>query len=111
MADLFCSSNRHSPLTQYDLPSSSPSPPLTFPGPSSSVTSAIPPTPSRPMINSKVEPLEMTDDMTRHNPTLDYTTPDLVRSLRRLFAGETRVRGLSEGHVQARDRSRIYSIV
>ncbi|SCV68921.1 BQ2448_1941 [Microbotryum intermedium] len=115
------------PLSQYDLPTSLPNPPLTFPDltiPTTSSTSAphtreststtrstststidpsspshqcststqtnptlasaststpTPPTPSRPMIDSAMpQALEMTDEMTRNNPTLDYTTPDLI---------------------------------
>ncbi|CEQ42700.1 SPOSA6832_04562 [Sporobolomyces salmonicolor] len=70
------------PLSQYDLPSSLPSAPLTFPAPidaTSLKSNSVPPTPSRPMIDSKMpEALEMSDAATRHNPTLDYTTPDLI---------------------------------
>ncbi|SGZ22900.1 BQ5605_C022g09558 [Microbotryum silenes-dioicae] len=102
------------PLSQYDLPTSLPNPPLTFPdftntsssipdaresttttttasdstldpsslSPFSEATSSStppPPTPSRPMINSAIpQALEMTDQMIRNNPTLDYTTPDLI---------------------------------
>ncbi|KAI5481382.1 translation initiation factor eIF-2B alpha subunit [Pseudohyphozyma bogoriensis] len=67
------------PLSQYDLPSSLATPPLSFPVPSSSKPSSIPPTPSRPMLSSPMPvPLEMSDDMTRSNPTLDYTGPELI---------------------------------
>ncbi|KAM0792562.1 hypothetical protein ACM66B_005226 [Microbotryomycetes sp. NB124-2] len=72
------------PLSQYDLPSSLPSPPLTFAptatdAPKGSAKLAVPPTPSRPMTDSRMpEPLEMTDEQIRHNPILDYTTPDLI---------------------------------
>ncbi|GAA5947413.1 hypothetical protein JCM3765_001667 [Sporobolomyces pararoseus] len=71
------------PLSQYDLPSSLPTAPLAFSSSSSSEASSadspIPPTPSRPMINSKMpSALEMSDAATLNNPTLDYTTPDLI---------------------------------
>ncbi|GAA5845671.1 hypothetical protein JCM5353_001257 [Sporobolomyces roseus] len=69
------------PLSQYDLPSSLPSAPLSFSSStdSSSPDSKIPPTPSRPMIDSHMpSPLTMSDAATLNNPTLDYTTPDLI---------------------------------
>ncbi|BGP30297.1 translation initiation factor eIF-2B subunit alpha [Rhodotorula toruloides] len=70
------------PLSQYDIPSSLPSAPLAFPefdDPVSTKSSSVPPTPVRPMIHSKMpEPLEMSDEATRHNPILDYTTPDHI---------------------------------
>ncbi|KAM0746123.1 nagb/rpia/CoA transferase-like protein [Meredithblackwellia eburnea MCA 4105] len=74
----FC---RTFPLSQYDLPSSLPLPPLSFPQTPStpSTSTTIPPTPSRPMLDSPVPtPLSMTDEMTRSNPTLDYTPGELV---------------------------------
>ncbi|GEM11698.1 translation initiation factor eIF-2B alpha subunit [Rhodotorula toruloides] len=70
------------PLSQYDIPSSLPSAPLAFPAfddPVSTSSTGVPPTPVRPMIHSKMpEPLEMSDEATRHNPILDYTTPDHI---------------------------------
>ncbi|BGP38186.1 translation initiation factor eIF-2B subunit alpha [Rhodotorula kratochvilovae] len=72
------------PLSQYDLPSSLPSAPLAFPSPDeleSQTAKGVPSTPVRPMIHSKMpEPLVMSDEATRQNPILDYTTPDQVRS-------------------------------
>ncbi|GAA5913133.1 hypothetical protein JCM6882_005797 [Rhodosporidiobolus microsporus] len=70
------------PLSQTDLPSSLPAAPLTFPAPNDPATAMsndIPPTPVRPMIDSQVpEALEMSDAATRHNPLLDYTTPEMI---------------------------------
>ncbi|BGO89815.1 hypothetical protein NBRC10512_007232 [Rhodotorula toruloides] len=70
------------PLSQYDIPSSLPSAPLAFPefdDPVSTKSTGVPPTPVRPMIHSRMpEPLEMSDEATRHNPILDYTTPDHI---------------------------------
>ncbi|GAA6011565.1 hypothetical protein JCM11491_004690 [Sporobolomyces phaffii] len=70
------------PLSQYDLPSSLPAAPLSFSSAaneSSAVESPIPQTPSRPMINSPMPAsLTMSDAATLNNPTLDYTTPDLI---------------------------------
>ncbi|KAK4058599.1 translation initiation factor eIF-2B subunit alpha [Microbotryomycetes sp. JL221] len=70
------------PLSQYDLPSSLPSAPLTFApdAPRSQGNHCVvPPTPSRPMTDSKMpDPLELSDEQIRHNPILDYTTPDLI---------------------------------
>ncbi|GAA6001250.1 hypothetical protein JCM10207_007486 [Rhodosporidiobolus poonsookiae] len=72
------------PLSQTDLPSSLPAAPLTFPAPSdplssSSTISSVPPTPVRPMIDSPMpDCLEMGDAATRHNPILDYTTPEMI---------------------------------
>ncbi|KAK4332674.1 Translation initiation factor eIF-2B subunit alpha [Rhodotorula toruloides] len=70
------------PLSQYDIPSSLPSAPLAFPefdDPVSTKSTSVPPTPVRPMIHSKMpEALEMSDEATRHNPILDYTTPDHI---------------------------------
>lgn len=85
-----------SPLGQYDIPSSLPAAPLSFPAAADydSRTTAsskcggadagggVPPTPVRPMIDSKMPtPLEMSDEGIRGNPILDYTTPDHVRLL------------------------------
>lgn len=72
-----------SPLSQYDLPNSLPAPPLSFATSTTAASrpsaTAVPPTPSRPMLDSPVPiPLAMTDEMTRSNPTLDYTPGDLV---------------------------------
>ncbi|GAA6037013.1 hypothetical protein JCM8097_005508 [Rhodosporidiobolus ruineniae] len=71
------------PLSQTDIPSSLPSAPLTFPAASdlfSAKSTSIPATPVRPMIGSKMpDALEMSDEATRHNPILDYTTPEMVR--------------------------------
>ncbi|TNY17034.1 hypothetical protein DMC30DRAFT_406953 [Rhodotorula diobovata] len=70
------------PLSQYDLPSSLPSAPLAFPSldeVESSDAKGVPATPVRPMIHSKMpEPLVMSDEATRQNPILDYTTPDQI---------------------------------
>ena len=69
------------PLSQYDLPSSSPTLPLSFAtsSPTDSSSTPIPHTPARPMIDSPIpQPLEMTDDMARLNPTLDYTPASVV---------------------------------
>jgi translation initiation factor eIF-2B subunit alpha len=68
------------PLSQYDLPSSLASPPLSFSPPTSSpAKSTIPATPSRPMIDSGMPtPLEMTEETLAKQPLLDYTTPELV---------------------------------
>ncbi|GAA5882576.1 hypothetical protein JCM16303_002051 [Sporobolomyces ruberrimus] len=70
------------PLSQYDLPSSLPTAPLTFSSSSTETSAAelpIPQTPSRPMIDSPMpSPLTMSDAATLNNPTLDYTTPDLI---------------------------------
>lgn len=70
----------YSPLSQYDLPSSLSTAPLCFTSSiSASSSPTFPATPSRPMLASPMPtPLEMSDEMTRGNPTLDYTTPDLV---------------------------------
>ncbi|GAA5868947.1 hypothetical protein JCM8547_003229 [Rhodosporidiobolus lusitaniae] len=66
------------PLSQTDLPSSLPAAPLTFPAPSGAL-SDIPSTPIRPMIADKMpDALEMSDAATRHNPILDYTTPEMI---------------------------------
>lgn len=71
-----------SPLSQFDLPSSLPDPPLSFPVSTVSTSSSklsIPQTPSRPMLSSPMPtPLEMSESMARANPTLDYTPPELV---------------------------------
>ncbi|POY76700.1 hypothetical protein BMF94_0292 [Rhodotorula taiwanensis] len=70
------------PLGQYDIPSSLPAAPLSFPAddsPAASQTSQVPPTPVRPMIDSKMpDALEMSDEGIRGNPILDYTTPDHI---------------------------------
>ncbi|GAA6060970.1 hypothetical protein JCM10212_006552 [Sporobolomyces blumeae] len=70
------------PLSQYDLPSSLPTAPLSFSDDaetSTSETPSVPPTPSRPMIDSEMpRPLTMSDAATMHNPTLDYTDPKLI---------------------------------
>lgn len=70
------------PLSQFDLPSSLPDPPLSFPVSTVSTSSSklsIPQTPSRPMLSSPMPtPLEMSESMARANPTLDYTPPELV---------------------------------
>ncbi|BGP54098.1 translation initiation factor eIF-2B subunit alpha [Rhodotorula sphaerocarpa] len=70
------------PLGQYDIPSSLPAAPLSFPeedATASSKSTAVPPTPVRPMTDSKMPvPLEMTDEGIRGNPILDYTTPDHI---------------------------------
>ncbi|GAA5971538.1 hypothetical protein JCM11641_000633 [Rhodosporidiobolus odoratus] len=70
------------PLSQTDLPSSLPSAPLTFPPASDSAfpkAPAIPATPVRPMIDSAMpRALEMSDEATRHNPILDYTSPENI---------------------------------
>ncbi|GAA5931584.1 translation initiation factor eIF2B subunit alpha [Sporobolomyces koalae] len=69
------------PLSQYDLPSSLPTAPLSFASSDQNTAAElpIPPTPSRPMISSQMpSPLTMSDTATLNNPTLDYTTPDLI---------------------------------
>ncbi|GAA5951593.1 hypothetical protein JCM8115_005191 [Rhodotorula mucilaginosa] len=79
------------PLGQYDIPSSLPAAPLSFPAAAdydSRETASskcgvagggVPPTPVRPMIDSKMPtPLEMSDEGIRGNPILDYTTPDHI---------------------------------
>lgn len=39
----------------------------------------IPPTPSRPLVDSPTpEALQMTPEQIQNNPLVDYTTPDLV---------------------------------
>ncbi|BGP14107.1 hypothetical protein JCM10213_002404 [Rhodosporidiobolus nylandii] len=69
------------PLSQTDLPSSLPSAPLSFPAPAeaSKTSTGIPATPVRPMIgDSMPRALEMSDAATRHNPLLDYTSPEAI---------------------------------
>ncbi|GAA5992519.1 hypothetical protein JCM10908_000859 [Rhodotorula pacifica] len=71
------------PLGQYDIPSSLPAAPLSFTEDDSSIASSkssgVPPTPVRPMIDSKMPvPLEMPDEGISGNPILDYTTPDHI---------------------------------
>lgn len=72
-------STMHSPFGQSDLPTSASKQPLSFQEVEVRDKVAIPPTPHRAMLDSTMPAaLNMSDDMIKNQPVLDYTTPDLV---------------------------------